>query len=482
MSDTLTLDETIDVSRPLHEAFSYLADFSRIEEWDPAVERGTRLTEGPPGVGTEYRIDMKAGFALRYRVVEFEPDRRIRMTVDSRFFTANEEIRFRTVGKRTRVRYIAEFDFPAPIAAFSRRFPGVMDRVGKSAMAGLQEALEDDFDPPEASAWLATADRLVLPGLWRFTRLGYCAARRDWRPLSAYLGERRMLITGATSGIGRAAARELASRGANLVIVARDEDKARRLVDELAEETGNRNIDYEIADLSLMADVHALCDRLLADGTPIDVLVNNAGALFNPRQVTAEGFEKSFALLLLGPCILTERLQPLLRAAGDARVVNVLSGGMYTQKIHVDDLQSERGGYSGSVAYARAKRGLMILTEEWAERWRDDGIAVNAMHPGWADTPGVEQSLPGFYRVTKSLLRTPEQGADTAVWLAGATEAGKVSGKFWLDRQQHPSHLTRSTRETAAERHRLLEALDGFAASTKPAAGPRRRRRKAAAG
>jgi hypothetical protein len=134
---------------------------------------------------------------------------------------------------------------------------------------------------------------------------------------------------------------------------------------------------------------------------------------------------------------------------GVARVVNVLSGGMYTQKIHVDDLQSKNGTYSGSVAYARAKRGLMILTEEWARRWAKDGIVVNAMHPGWADTPGVLEALPEFHRVTERVLRTPEEGADTIVWLAAATEAGKVSGEFWLDRR-HLKHVLPGTRETAA--------------------------------
>ena len=139
---------------------------------------------------------------------------------------------------------------------------------------------------------------------------------------------------------------------------------------------------------------------------------------------------------------------------------------MYSQKIQVDDLQSENGSYSGSVAYARAKRGLMILTEVWAEKWRKSRIAVNAMHPGWADTPGVETSLPGFYRLTRSLLRSPGEGADTAVWLAAATEAGKVTGKFWLDREQHPSHLFKRTKETAAERAQLLQALQALLAAT----------------
>jgi NAD(P)-dependent dehydrogenase (short-subunit alcohol dehydrogenase family) len=147
---------------------------------------------------------------------------------------------------------------------------------------------------------------------------------------------------------------------------------------------------------------------------------------------------------------------------GVARVVNVLSGGMYTQKIHVDDLQSRTGSYSGSVAYARAKRGLMIVTEEWASRWAKDGIVVNAMHPGWADTPGVVVALPAFHRVTKRVLRTPGEGADTIVWLAAATEAGKVSGEFWLDRRPHAKHVLSGTRETPAERRKLLKALAAF--------------------
>jgi NAD(P)-dependent dehydrogenase (short-subunit alcohol dehydrogenase family) len=274
------------------------------------------------------------------------------------------------------------------------------------------------------------------------------------------------VITGATSGLGLATAQALAARGAELTLVARDASKAQRVAQELARRFGNERIGVEIAELSLLQDVRALAARLLKKGKAIDVLVNNAGALINPREETAEGLEKTFALLLLSPYLLTEHLHPLLAKAasqrGAARVVNVLSGGMYTQKIRVDDLQSEQGIYSGSVAYARAKRGLMILTEEWARRWARDGIVVNAMHPGWADTPGVLTALPAFHRVTKQVLRTPEEGADTIVWLAAATEAGKVSGEFWLDRRPHAQHVLPGTRETPAERRRLLKALAAF--------------------
>jgi NAD(P)-dependent dehydrogenase (short-subunit alcohol dehydrogenase family) len=259
-------------------------------------------------------------------------------------------------------------------------------------------------------------------------------------------------------------------------LVVRDKNKAQQVVRELIEQTGNTRINIELADMSLMKDVHALVERLLKIGKPVDMLINNAGALFNPRKQTIEGLEQSFALLLLGPYILTERLHPLLAKSESARVVNVLSGGMYSQKIQANDLQSQHGEYSGSAAYARAKRGLMILTEEWAKRWQGDDISVNAMHPGWVDTPGVVNALPEFSRVTKSVLRTPEQGADTITWLAAAKEAGKVSGKFWLDREQHPSHLSKCTVETTPQREQLLMELEKLEKTT-AATQPKRRKK-----
>ncbi len=466
MTRTIQLDETIEVQRPLHEVFAYISEFSRIEEWDPAVARGVRLTEGPLGVGSQFRIDMKAGFSLRYTVVEWEPDRRLLMTVDSKPFTAREEIVFKRGAGGTRVRYVATFDFVAPLARLAKMFPGVMDRVGKSAMAGMKRALEDRFDPPRAALITELADKLILPGLLGFTRFGYRSARRQWNPVSACLLDRHILITGATSGLGLATAATLAARGAELTLVGRDSSKAKAVAKDLERRFGNKRIHVEVAELSLLEQARALADRLLEKGKAIDVVVNNAGALINPREETAEGIEKSLALLLLSPYLLTERLHPMLRKAaaqhGVARVVNVLSGGMYTQKIHVDDLQSRKGTYSGSVAYARAKRGLMILTEEWAHRWAREGIVVNAMHPGWADTPGIVVGLPEFHRVTKRVLRTAEEGADTIVWLAAATEAGQVSGEFWLDRRPHPTHVAPGTRETPTERREFLEALAGY--------------------
>ena len=459
MVHKVRLDECIEVARPLADVFAYISEFSRIDEWDPAVKRGTRETEGPVDVGTRFKIDMKAGFSIHYVVREFEQLKRLSMHACSRFFTAEEEIRFEATENGTRIRYIADFSFGALLGAFLQRRPKVMTRLGKATMRGMKRALEQDFPAPTTRRGTQLADKLLVPGLLRFSKLGYNAARSHWNPLSASLRDKRVLITGATTGIGFAAAEELARMGARLILVGRDSERTRAASQRLMRLTRNPNIDVELADMSLMADVHQLCDRLLGRREQIDVLINNAGALFNPRQITPEGLEQSFALLLLGPFILGERLHPLLRAAPEGRIVNVSSGGMYSQRLRVQDLQNEQAPYSGSKAYAHAKRGLVIVGEEWAKRWIGDGIVVNTMHPGWADTPGVQQALPEFRSITRRILRSSAEGADTIVWLAAAPEAGQSTGLFWLDREPHTTHLMNSTRESASDRQTLITIL-----------------------
>ena len=272
------------------------------------------------------------------------------------------------------------------------------------------------------------------------------------------------MITGTSSGLGYASALELAQRGCELTLVMRNPARAKQVRKELIEKTGNRKISIEIADLNLLADVDALADRLLAAGKPIDVLINNAGALFDSLQTTDEGLERSVALLLLSPYRLTLALKPLLLSAkAGARVINVVSGGMYSQRLSMKNLvATEPDSFSGATAYARAKRALMIVTQRWAKDWKSEGIVVNAMHPGWADTPGVETSLPRFHSLTRFALRSPAEGADTIVWLAAATEAGTVSGELFLDRQPQPLHLMNSTRETDQSRRELFQYLEDY--------------------
>jgi len=186
------------------------------------------------------------------------------------------------------------------------------------------------------------------------------------------------------------------------------------------------------------------------------VLVNNAGVMTQERTLSADGIELTLATNVIGPFLLTNLLIPLLRKGPAGRIINVSSGGMYTQRIKVDDLQSDHGEFDGPSVYARTKRAQVILTEVWAEQLAGTGVVVHAMHPGWVDTPGVRSSLPRFYKATRPLLRTPAEGADTIVWLGSAAEPGRSSGQFWQDRRQRPTRLLPRTTETAQERERLL--------------------------
>lgn len=136
----------------------------------------------------------------------------------------------------------------------------------------------------------------------------------------------------------------------------------------------------------------------------------------------------------------------------------IASGGMYGQRLRADDLQYERGEYGPTTGYARTKRAQVVLSELWAEELAGEGVVVNAMHPGWADTPGIASSLPGFSRLIRPILRTNEQGADTTVWLAAAAEPARLSGRFWHDRRPRPTHYLGRTKESADDRRALWEA------------------------
>jgi dehydrogenase/reductase SDR family member 12 len=310
---------------------------------------------------------------------------------------------------------------------------------------------------PEPSLLDKALDASVVLG---YTNIGYNLRRRGWKDLEpGALAGKTVVITGATSGLGRAAAGDIAGLGARVVIVARDPEKAGRVKDEIAAATGNDDLASQIADLSLMAEVRDVAARLLETEPRIDVLVNNAGVLFTERGETSEGIEQTLATDLLGHFLLTNLLIPRLVASAPSRIINVSSGGMYTQGISLRNLQSTHGEYKGSVAYARAKRGQVILTEMWAEKLAGTGVAVHAMHPGWADTAGVQGSLPTFRRITGPFLRSAEEGADTMVWLAAADAPGESSGLFWHDRRPRPTHRIKSTRSTEAERSALWDRL-----------------------
>jgi len=461
----IELNEKIEVPRPIHEAFDYVADFRSTTEWDATASAASKLTAGAVDVGTRFDVTCQlpiGSVTLRYTVTRLVPNQTIELHGKCALFQVNDVIHFSETPNGTHIDYRATFTFTRALTSAQKLAQSGMERMGKASLLGLKHALEDNFPAPEISTGNRRADNMVVPGLALFTKAGYRRGRRRWQPMSAWMGNKHVVITGANSGLGLSAAYRLAELGAELTLVIRNENKAASLIEELRKETGNSRIHVEIADLSLMSEVDRLVERMVRNNKPIDVLINNAGALFNPRGVTAEGLEQSFALLLLSPVRLTLGLKPMLVAAGAARVINVVSGGMYSQKLNVDELICPERGYSGSVAYAKAKRALMVMTEEWATQWADDNIVVNAMHPGWANTPGVENALPGFHKLTRLVLRSSAEGADTINWLAVATEAGKVSGKLFLDREPRTTHLMSSTVEAPSEREKLRQFLANF--------------------
>jgi dehydrogenase/reductase SDR family member 12 len=296
-------------------------------------------------------------------------------------------------------------------------------------------------------------DRTVIAG---YTNVGYKIRSHGWGPSDLPRMDGKVVaVTGASSGLGLAAAQGYARLGATVWMIGRDRERGERARAEVVARSGNDDIHVGVCDLSRLASIRSFAGRFPSRSPRLDVLVNNAGVMTETRELSADGIELTFATNVIGPFALTTRLTGLLQASAPSRIINVSSGGMYTQRIRVDDLQSRHGDFDGPAVYARSKRAEVILTEIWAQRLAGSGVTVHAMHPGWADTPGIQSSLPHFYRATRPLLRTPAEGADTIVWLGAAAEPALRSGLFWHDRRPRPTHLLRRTRETAAERDSL---------------------------
>ncbi|WP_370946042.1 SDR family NAD(P)-dependent oxidoreductase [Amycolatopsis sp. cg5] len=294
------------------------------------------------------------------------------------------------------------------------------------------------------------ADRTLVPG---YTKLGYRLRSRGWAPLDSMRGK-RVLVTGANSGLGRAAATKFAELGATVHLGVRDLAKGQQAKEELAARFPDAEVHVELCDMSLVDTVREFAAEFVARHDTLDVLVHNAGVLPADRQETSEGNEVTLATHVLGPFLLTGMLVPaLIRAKG--RVIFVSSGGMYSQQLNDQDPQFRQGKYRGATAYSRTKRMQVVLSGLWAERLKGDGITVHSMHPGWAATPGVSDSLPGFATVMGPLLRNADEGADTVVWLASAPEAARETGLFWHDRAPRPEHYFPWTKESAAQRARL---------------------------
>jgi NAD(P)-dependent dehydrogenase (short-subunit alcohol dehydrogenase family) len=300
-------------------------------------------------------------------------------------------------------------------------------------------------------------DRSVVLG---YGSLGLVARRRlpGWPADPPRIDGTVVLVTGAGSGIGQAACVGFARLGASVRALGRDERRAEQAAAQVRRSVRGADVRPVACDVSSLAAVRAFAERFAAAESRLDVLVNNAGVMPEERTRSADGHELMFATHVLAPFALIALLRGMLAVSAPSRVINVSSGGMYSQRIPGDDLQSAHGDYSPSKVYARTKREEVAISDMWARRLAGTGIAVVSMHPGWADTEGLQREMPVFRSITRTIMRTPAQGADTIVWLGAAPEAVGDGGGFWHDRRRRPSHyLIGPPADSARDRQRLWD-------------------------
>ncbi|XP_030236871.1 DHRS-12_like_SDR_c-like domain-containing protein [Gadus morhua] len=313
------------------------------------------------------------------------------------------------------------------------------------------------------SAWF-------LKGVTEFTKNAFISASKRFveKDLEVSMAGRSFMITGANSGIGRATAMAIAKKGGTVHMVCRNKDKAEEARADIVKESGNKEIFVHILDLSETKKVWEFAESFKRKYKSLNVLINNAGCIMSQREENTEGLEKSFASNVLGVYILTKSLITLLEKSAEPRVVTVSSGGMLVQKLRTGNLQTDRGRYDGAMVYAQNKRQQVVITEQLAKNHLN--IHFSVMHPGWVDTPAVANAMPEFHSSMRESLRTPEQGADTAVWLAVSDAAATMpSGHFYQDRKMVSAHLPLAwTRSSSLEEQKFMSSLEDLAKSHQP--------------
>jgi NAD(P)-dependent dehydrogenase (short-subunit alcohol dehydrogenase family) len=255
------------------------------------------------------------------------------------------------------------------------------------------------------------------------------------------------IITGSNSGIGKETATNLAKMGATIVMVVRDQERGEKARTEIVKQTGNNSVDLMICDLSSMDSIRRFAKEFKRKYDRLDVLVNNAGVMFNKREVTSEGFEQTLAVNYLGPFLLTHELLDLLKSSAPSRIINVSSGLAKNGKVDLDDLQSEKN-YKGTKAYskvrvpvyANTKLMLMMFTYELARRLKGSGVTANVLMPGFVATNlgknsgSLSSSI--MFKMVRPMQVSAKKGAETSIYLASSEDVKDVTGKCFIKKKE----------------------------------------------
>lgn len=318
---------------------------------------------------------------------------------------------------------------------------------------------------PVTDALDTVLDKVVVAG---YSSIGPALRRRWWPadPPAGSLVDQHVLVTGASRGLGLAAATDLARLGATVHLLGRNQSRLDEAAAGIRVAVPNADVVPETCDVSDLDDVRTYAARTRETVPRLHALIHNAGVMPESRTESPQGIELTLATHVVGPLLLTELLRPVLAAADDSRVLIMSSGGMYSAPLDdgwARDLQFREGTYRGIRAYARTKRLQVLLAEELAERLAGDGVAVHSMHPGWAATDGVAESMPGFNRALRPILRDARSGADTLVWLTASPEAASSTGLFWSDRRPRSTTYLPWTSEDPQLRRRVWDAVAALA-------------------
>ncbi|HJN58305.1 MAG TPA: SDR family oxidoreductase [Nitrososphaerales archaeon] len=246
------------------------------------------------------------------------------------------------------------------------------------------------------------------------------------------------MVTGATAGIGIVTAKALAQQGATVIVAGRNKEKSVSTVDQIRKETGNHDVEYILADLSVQKEVRKLADDFKSKFKRLDILVNNAGAIFDKRFETADGLEITFALNHLSYFLLTDLLLDTIKVSAPSRIINVSSDAHKGAKINFDDIQGKKK-YGAMRAYGQSKLANILFTYELARKLEGSGVTSNALHPGFVAS-SFGSNMRGAFRLILRFLQlfamSSEKGAETSIYLATSPDVANINGKYFVKKKE----------------------------------------------